>query len=92
MMCVGNDHDVRAVALGKEGALQAMQKGAVLVDHTTASAELAREAHAAAAARGVGFDARCPGSPAPKREAHDHGGRRCCGIRQGQRARTMESR
>jgi len=55
MMCVGNDDDVRAVALGAEGALSSMRKGAVLVDHTTASAQVAREVHAAAAAKGAGF-------------------------------------
>ncbi|HET9045501.1 MAG TPA: NAD(P)-dependent oxidoreductase [Casimicrobiaceae bacterium] len=55
MMCVGNDSDVRAVATGPAGALAAMRDGSVLVDHTTASAELARELHAAAAATGVGF-------------------------------------
>ena len=52
MMCVGNDHDVREVG---GATLAAMGKGAVLVDHTTASATVARELHAAAAARGVGF-------------------------------------
>ena len=55
MMCVGNDDDVRAVAAGAEGALAGMRAGAILVDHTTASAEVAREIHAAAAARGVAF-------------------------------------
>jgi len=55
MMCVGNDDDVRAVANGATGALAAMNAGAVLVDHTTASAEVAREVHAAAAAKQVGF-------------------------------------
>jgi 3-hydroxyisobutyrate dehydrogenase len=55
MLCVGNDNDVRAVALGVDGALSAMQAGAVLVDHTTASAIVARELYAAAKARGVGF-------------------------------------
>jgi 3-hydroxyisobutyrate dehydrogenase len=55
MLCVGNDDDVRAVALGAEGALAAMQPGAILVDHTTASAALARELYAAAKARGVRF-------------------------------------
>ncbi len=55
MMCVGNDDDVRAVALGPDGAVAAMQPGSILVDHTTASATVAREVHAAAAARGVGF-------------------------------------
>jgi 3-hydroxyisobutyrate dehydrogenase len=52
LMCVGNDDDVRAVA-GR--ALTTMKAGTVLVDHTTASAEVAREVHAAAQARGVGF-------------------------------------
>ena len=55
MMCVGNDNDVRAVIFGTDGALGAMRKGTTLVDHTTASAEIAREIHAAAAAKGVGF-------------------------------------
>jgi 3-hydroxyisobutyrate dehydrogenase-like beta-hydroxyacid dehydrogenase len=53
--CVGNDDDVRQVVLGERGALGAMGKGALLVDHTTASAELARELDAAAKARGLGF-------------------------------------
>ena len=55
MMCVGNDDDVRAVALGPDGAVAAMQPGTILVDHTTASATVAREVHHAAAARGIGF-------------------------------------
>jgi len=55
MMCVGNDDDVRAVATGAGGALEGMAKGAILVDHTTASALVAREVHAAAAAVGVAF-------------------------------------
>ena len=55
LMCVGNDDDVRAVVLGQDGALAAMRKGATLVDHTTASAQVAREIHATAAAGGVGF-------------------------------------
>ena len=55
MMCVGNDDDVRAVALGSDGAVGAMNSGSVLVDHTTASAIVAREVHAAAKARGVSF-------------------------------------
>ena len=54
-MCLGNDDDVRAVVLGQDGALAAMRRGATLVDHTTASAQVAREIHATAAARGVGF-------------------------------------
>ena len=55
LMCVGNDDDVRTVALGPDGALGAMQRGTILVDHTTASAHVAREVHAAAKAKGVGF-------------------------------------
>ncbi len=55
MLCVGNDNDVRAVALGENGALSAMASGTMLVDHTTASAIVARELYAAAKARGVGF-------------------------------------
>ena len=55
MMCVGNDDDVRAVALGAEGALATMRAGSVLVDHTTASAQVARELYVAAAAKDVGF-------------------------------------
>lgn len=54
-MCVGNDDDVRAVALGSDGAFAGMAPGAVLVDHTTASADVAREVAAAAAERGFGF-------------------------------------
>jgi 3-hydroxyisobutyrate dehydrogenase-like beta-hydroxyacid dehydrogenase len=54
-VCVGNDHDVRSVVLGPDGALAGMIPGAVLVDHTTASATLARELEAAAAAVGVAF-------------------------------------
>ncbi len=54
-MCVGNDDDVRTVALGPHGALSGMQRGAVLVDHTTASADVAREVSTACAAHGVGF-------------------------------------
>ena len=53
--CVGNDDDLRAVALGPDGAFAGMKDGAVFVDHTTASAQVARELHAAAAARGLGF-------------------------------------
>ncbi|MEF3366605.1 NAD(P)-dependent oxidoreductase [Methylocystis sp. 9N] len=53
--CVGNDDDLRAVALGDEGAFAGMAPGAVFVDHTTASAQIARELHAEAAGRGVGF-------------------------------------
>jgi 3-hydroxyisobutyrate dehydrogenase-like beta-hydroxyacid dehydrogenase len=55
MMCVGNDDDVRSVVYGDNGALAGMKKGAVLVDHTTASAILARELHAKCKEKGVGF-------------------------------------
>jgi 3-hydroxyisobutyrate dehydrogenase len=54
-MCVGNDDDVRSVALGPDGALAGMRPGGVLVDHTTASADVAREIGAAANAAGIGF-------------------------------------
>jgi 3-hydroxyisobutyrate dehydrogenase-like beta-hydroxyacid dehydrogenase len=53
--CVGADDDVREVVLGTDGALAAMAAGSTLVDHTTASAALARELHSACAAAGVGF-------------------------------------
>ncbi|MFZ9425885.1 MAG: NAD(P)-dependent oxidoreductase [Ilumatobacteraceae bacterium] len=55
MMCVGNDDDVRSVVLGPNGALAGMKPGAILVDHTTASADVAREIATACAERGVGF-------------------------------------
>jgi len=53
--CVGNDDDLRAVTLGADGAFAGMAPGAVLVDHTTASAAVARELHAAAKALGLHF-------------------------------------
>jgi 3-hydroxyisobutyrate dehydrogenase len=53
--CVGNDDDVRQVVRGEQGALAGMRSGAILVDHTTASAELAREIASAAQAQGVSF-------------------------------------
>ena len=53
--CVGNDDDLRAVMLGTDGALAGTQAGALLVDHTTASANVARELFAAAKAKGVHF-------------------------------------
>jgi 3-hydroxyisobutyrate dehydrogenase len=55
MMCVGNDDDVRSVVYGDNGALAGMKKGAILVDHTTASAIVAREIHAKAKEKGLGF-------------------------------------
>ena len=53
--CVGNDDDLRSVTLGPDGAFAAMGPGAVFVDHTTASANVARELFAAAKALGLGF-------------------------------------
>ncbi|WP_374675194.1 NAD(P)-dependent oxidoreductase [Ideonella sp.] len=53
--CVGNDDDLRAVTLGDDGAFAGMAPGAVFVDHTTASAEVARELHAQARTRGLHF-------------------------------------
>jgi 3-hydroxyisobutyrate dehydrogenase len=53
--CVGNDDDLRAITLGSEGAFEAMRQGSLFVDHTTASAEVARELHAAAKTRSLGF-------------------------------------
>ncbi|RYE77416.1 MAG: NAD(P)-dependent oxidoreductase [Hyphomicrobiales bacterium] len=53
--CVGNDNDLREVTTGADGAFGVMAKGAVFVDNTTASAEVARELAAAAAAAGFGF-------------------------------------
>ena len=53
--CVGNDDDLRSVVLGEQGAFAGMKPGAILVDHTTASAAVARELSAAARARGLQF-------------------------------------
>jgi len=53
--CVGNDNDLRAVVMGENGALGGMKSGAIFVDNTTASAEVARELYAAAKERGVSF-------------------------------------
>jgi len=53
--CVGNDNDVRQVIAGENGAFQGMKPGAILVDHTTASADVARELAAAGAAHGLSF-------------------------------------
>jgi 3-hydroxyisobutyrate dehydrogenase/2-hydroxy-3-oxopropionate reductase len=55
MLCVGNDDDVRSVVHGDNGVLAGMQKGAILVDHTTASATVAREVHGKAKEKGIGF-------------------------------------
>ncbi len=53
--CVGNDEDVRAIALGGQGALAGMKRCAIFIDHTTASARLARELHQQAIASGLQF-------------------------------------
>src|SRR5258706_11844967 len=50
--CVGNDNDLRAVTLGKDGAFSGMVKGAIFIDNTTASANVARELYAAAKEKG----------------------------------------
>ena len=55
MMCVGNDNDVRSVVYGADGALAGLANGAVLVDHTTASADVAREVYAEATKAGKHF-------------------------------------
>jgi 3-hydroxyisobutyrate dehydrogenase-like beta-hydroxyacid dehydrogenase len=55
LVCVGNDDDVRQVTTGEQGALSGMHTGSLLVDHTTASADLALELDAACRARGIGF-------------------------------------
>ena len=55
MACVGNDNDLRAITLGADGAFAGMKKGATFVDHTTASAEIARELDAEATKRGFKF-------------------------------------
>ena len=54
-LCVGNDNDVRSVVYGEQGVLAGMAAGAVLIDHTTASANLARELSLAAKQQGIGF-------------------------------------
>ncbi|MFT6272976.1 MAG: 3-hydroxyisobutyrate dehydrogenase, partial [Dinoroseobacter sp.] len=55
MICVGNDDDLRAVVLGEDGALAGLSAGAIIVDHTTASADVARELAEICAQKGVGF-------------------------------------
>src|SRR6202047_5049547 len=52
LCCVGNDNDLREVTLAPNGAFHGVRKGAVFIDHTTASAEIARELHAEARKRG----------------------------------------
>ena len=53
--CVGNDDDLRAVTTGEHGAFKGMRAGATFIDHTTASAEVARELNATGRARGIAF-------------------------------------
>jgi 3-hydroxyisobutyrate dehydrogenase len=53
--CVGNDDDLRSIVLGADGAFAGMAKGALFVDHTTASAEVARELHGTAQSAGLDF-------------------------------------
>ena len=55
LACVGNDNDLRSVIYGDAGAFRTMRKGAIFVDHTTASAEIAREFDVEAKKRGFGF-------------------------------------
>ena len=55
LCCVGNDDDLRAVTIGTDGAFGGMKPGAIFVDHTTASADVARELYAAAKAQGLHF-------------------------------------
>ena len=55
LCCVGNDNDLREVTLGANGAYHGIKKGAVFIDHTTASAEIARELYGDAKKRGFGF-------------------------------------
>ena len=53
--CVGNDDDLRQVLMGREGAFQSIRQGGVVIDHTTASADVARELDAAARLKGAHF-------------------------------------
>ncbi|XSG81168.1 MAG: NAD(P)-dependent oxidoreductase [Methyloligella sp. ZOD6] len=55
LSCVGNDDDLRQVTLGRDGAFEGLGEGAIFVDHTTASAEIARELAQTAQAQGAGF-------------------------------------
>ena len=69
MMCVGNDNDVREVTLGANGAFDGVSKGAVFVDHTTASAEIARDSFTPRqrSAASTSSMRRCPAArPAPR--------------------------
>ena len=53
--CVGNDDDIKAVTLGEDGAFSTLEKGAIFIDNTTASADVARQLYDEAKARGIGF-------------------------------------
>jgi 3-hydroxyisobutyrate dehydrogenase-like beta-hydroxyacid dehydrogenase len=65
--CVGNDDDLRAVTVGDEGAFEGMSPGTVFIDHTTTSAEVARELHAEAMRAAPSSTPRCPAArPAPR--------------------------
>lgn len=55
MACVGNDDDLRSICVGENGALDAMEQGAIFVDHTTVSAKVTREMYAHADGRQVSF-------------------------------------
>lgn len=55
LSCVGNDDDLRSVVLGPDGALGGMAPGSLYIDHTTASAQVARELHHEAGVHGIGF-------------------------------------
>ena len=84
MSCVGNDNDLREVTLGANGAFAGMGKGKVFVDHTTASAEIARELHASAKKSGFDFvDAPVSGGQAGAENgaSHRHVRRRCRSVR-----------
>src|SRR3954471_17233916 len=84
MCCVGNDNDLRAVTIGADGAFAGMKTGATFVDHTTASAEIARELDAAATKAGFKFiDAPVSGGQAARGKRRLDGdvrrkGRRLC--------------
>lgn len=54
-VCVGNDDDVREVTLGNQGVLETLKPGSLLIDHTTASADLAQELHSACKEKDIGF-------------------------------------
>ena len=91
MACVGNDNDLREVTLGQDGAFAGMGKGAIFVDHTTASAEIARELYAEAKKARLRFH-RCAGlgRPGRRREWRAHGdvrrrGGAVCAGRKGDR-------